>query len=154
MVFGLIVAMIIMEPFMQFFATTYFNTLNTVTSDTLFGIVTFVFMVIVYGAMCWMVVNMVLNAITAVPNGIMRVIGGMEGTNMRSGQEMGQNTKGAAMIAMNKTVDAVQHGKGAAHQAGQAKYQQAMMNRDRGDVKESRGGKDGASDAQTQNKPR
>lgn len=81
LVFGLIVAMLIMTPFMQFFSTAFFNTMNTATADTLFGIVTFVFMVILYGAMCWMVINMVLHAITAVPNGIMRVIGGMEGTN-------------------------------------------------------------------------
>lgn len=127
LVFGLIVAMLIMTPFMQFFSTAFFNTMNTATADTLFGIVTFVFMVILYGAMCWMVINMVLHAITAVPNGIMRVIGGMEGTNMRSGAEMAQNVKGGAMIAMNKTVDAVQHGKQAAHAAGERKFQEKML---------------------------
>lgn len=68
-----------------------------------------------------------IHAITAVPNGIMRVIGGMEGTNMRSGQEMAQNVKGGAMIAMNKTVDAAQAGKNAAHQAKERKYQEKML---------------------------
>lgn len=144
LVFGLIVSMVIMTPFMQFFSTAYFNALNTTTADTLFGIVTFVFTVILYGAMCWMVVNMILHAITAVPNGIMRVIGGMEGTNMRSGQEMAQNVKGGAMIAMNKTVDAVQHGKGAAHQASERKFQDSMMNKGLGDAKDDKGGDAGA----------
>lgn len=57
----------------------------------------------------------------------MRVIGGMEGTNMRSGAEMAQNVKGGAMIAMNKTVDAVQHGKQAAHSAAERSFQEKML---------------------------
>jgi hypothetical protein len=126
-----------MTPFMEFFSTTFFNALNTMTSDTLFGLVTFVFTIIVYGAMCWMVINMVLHAITAVPNGIMRVIGGMEGTNMRSGQEMAQNVKGGAMIAMNKTVDAAQAGKQTAHAAAERQFQKKMLQNQEG------GGKDG-----------
>lgn len=83
----------------------------------------------------------------------MRVIGGMEGTNMRSGAEMAQNVKGGAMIAMNKTVDAVQHGKGAAHQASERKFQDQMMNKGLGGAKDGRGGDAGAGKKNTNNQP-
>jgi hypothetical protein len=82
----------------------------------------------------------------------MRVIGGMEGTNMRSGQEMAQNVKGGAMIAMNKTVDAVQTGKNAAHQAKERKYQDTMMNKGLGDAKDDKGGGAGAGDKNGKNR--
>jgi hypothetical protein len=58
-----------------------------------------------------MSVNMVLNAITIVPNGIMRVIGGMEGTNMQLGKEMSSGVKSGLMIGATKTIDAVQSGR-------------------------------------------
>ena len=49
---------------------------------------------------------MILNAITVVPNGIMRVIGGMEGTNAHLGKEMSGGVKAGMMMGVNKTVDA------------------------------------------------
>lgn len=36
---------------------------------------------------------MSLHAISAIPNGVMRVIGGMQGSNMEQGKEMGQNVQ-------------------------------------------------------------
>ncbi len=133
--------MIIMTPFMQFFSSAFFNALNTMTTDTLFGIATFIFTIIVYAAMCWMVINMILHAIIQVPNGIMRLIGGMDGTNMRAGQEMESSVKGAVMIGMNKTVDAAQAGKGAMRNKREQKYQEAMMKK--------QGGGDGSGGAMT-----
>jgi hypothetical protein len=106
LVFGLIVTMLILTPFMQFFSTSFFNAFSTTTADSVTGLVAFFVMIFIYGAMCWMVINMVLNAITIVPNGIMRVIGGMEGTNAHLGKEMSSGVKAGMMMGVNKTVDA------------------------------------------------
>lgn len=51
---------------------------------------------------------MSLHAISAVPNGVMRVIGGMQGTNMEMGKEMGENIRGVALTGAHKTVGAIQ----------------------------------------------
>ncbi len=53
---------------------------------------------------------MVLNAITVVPNGIMRVIGGMEGTNVKLGQDMSSGVKSGLMIGATRAISAVQAG--------------------------------------------
>jgi hypothetical protein len=106
LVFGLIVTMLLLTPFMQFFSSAFFNAFDTTTADSVFGLVTYFATIFVYGAMCWMVINMILNAITIVPNGIMRVIGGMEGTNAHVGKEMSGGVKAGLMMSVNKTVDA------------------------------------------------
>jgi hypothetical protein len=111
LIFGLLASMLILTPFMQFFSTTFFNAMSTITSEGISGATTFVFVFIVYGSLCWMVINMVLNAITIVPNGIMRVIGGMEGTNMHLGKEMSSNVKSGLMIGATKAIDAAQAGR-------------------------------------------
>ncbi len=54
---------------------------------------------------------MVLNAITVVPNGIMRVIGGMEGTNVKLGQDMSSGVKSGLMIGATRAIDAAQAGR-------------------------------------------
>jgi hypothetical protein len=56
------------------------------------------------------------------------------------------------LIAMNKTVDAAQAGKNAAHQAKERKYQDSMMDKNRGDVTADKGGKTGDGEKNGKNR--
>lgn len=110
MVFGLIIAIIIADPILNFVASQFFHALATTGEDSLKLLVAYVMKLVLFTVVCWIAVNYTFKAINSVPNGVMRWIGGMAGSNSDMGEGVGENTKAIVVAGAHKMTGSLQMG--------------------------------------------
>lgn len=93
MVFGFIVAVIIVDPLLNVISWMYFPAFSSMTVDSSAGLITLIMKIIIYAVICWMVINFAFKAITSVPTGVMKWIGGMAGHNSEMAESLGENAR-------------------------------------------------------------
>ena len=93
MVFGFIVAVIIVDPILNVVSWMYFPAFASSTADSSAGPITLIMKIIIYAVICWMVINFAFKAITSVPTGVMKWIGGMAGHNSEMAESLGDNAR-------------------------------------------------------------
>lgn len=119
MVFGLIIAIIIADPLLNFVASQFFHALATTGEDSTKLLIAWLMKIILFTVVCWIAVNFTFKAINSVPNGVMRWIGGMSGSNSDMGESVGENTRAMVVAGSHKMTGALQMG-GAANKAKDA----------------------------------
>lgn len=131
MVFGFIVAVIIVDPLLNVISWMYFPAFSSATADAVSGPITFVMKIIIYVVICWTVVNFSFKAITSVPAGVMKWIGGMAGHNSEMAEGVGENSRMAVVAGIHQTQGAFRAAGGAARQYA-SKYREGLMNKEGG----------------------
>lgn len=110
MVFGFIVAVLIVDPMLNIISWMYFPAFASSTADSSSGLITLVMKIIIYTVICWMVVNFSFKAITTVPSGVMKWIGGMAGQNSDMAESMGENTRQIVVAGTHQVQGGVRAG--------------------------------------------
>lgn len=111
MVFGFIVAVIIVDPMLNIISWMYFPAFSSATADSTAGPITLTMMIIIYVVICWMCVNFAFKAITTVPAGVMSWIGGVPGdTHTNMAESMGDNTRSVVIAGAHQIQGAVRAG--------------------------------------------
>ncbi len=131
MVFGFIVAVIIVDPLLNVISWMYFPAFSSATADAVSGPITFVMKIIIYVVICWTVVNFSFKAITSVPAGVMKWIGGMAGHNSEMAEGVGENSRMAVVAGIHQTQGAFRAAGGAARQYA-SKYREGLMSKEGG----------------------
>lgn len=111
MVFGLIIAIIIADPILNFVATQFFHAFASTGEDSMKLLVAWIMKLVIFTVVCWIAVNFTFKAINSVPNGVMRWIGGMAGSNSDMGESVGENTRAMVVAGSHKMTGALQMGK-------------------------------------------
>lgn len=94
MVFGLIVAMAISDVLLNFIASQFYTAMASVLSaESTVGVVSWVMAIIIFTTLCWMAINFTFKAISSVPTGVMRWLGGMQGSNTEMAEGLGENAR-------------------------------------------------------------
>lgn len=93
MVFGFIVAVIVVDPMLNVISWMYFPAFASSTADSASGLITLIMKIIIYAVICWMAINFAFKAITSVPTGVMKWIGGMAGHNSEMAESMGDSAR-------------------------------------------------------------
>jgi len=117
MVFGFIIAVIIVDPLLNVISWMYFPAFSSATVDAASGPITLLMKIIIYVVICWMTVNFAFKAISTVPSGVMKWIGGMPGQNSEMAEGIGENSRMAVVSGVHQVQGAAR----AAHGAGMSK---------------------------------
>lgn len=129
MVFGFIVAVIIVDPLLNVISWMYFPAFSSATADAVSGPITFLMKIIIYVVICWTVVNFSFKAITSVPAGVMKWIGGMAGHNSEMAEGVGENSRMAVVAGVHQTQGAFRAAGGAARQYA-SKYREGLVSKE------------------------
>lgn len=122
MVFGFIVAVIVVDPLLNVISWMYFPAFSSATADSFAGPITLIMKVIIYVVVCWITVNFAFKAISTVPSGVMKWIGGMPGQNSDMAEGVGENSRMAVVAGVHQT-------QGAFRAAGSATREYANIRR-------------------------
>lgn len=102
MVFGLIVAMVIVDPLLNVISAMYLPAFQTTIEGSLSFVISYVMKLILYATLCWIAINFTFKAITSVPEGAMEWLGGHRGHNSGMAEELGENVKGTVVMGVHK----------------------------------------------------
>ena len=142
MVFGFIVAVIIVDPLLNVISWMYFPAFASSTSDAIGGPLTLIMKIVIYVVICWMVVNFAFKAISTVPSGVMKWIGGMPGQNTDMAEGLGENSRMAVVAGVHQVQGAGRVAGASAREA--RKNIQEIRQRKSGQGKNMQPGRDGS----------
>lgn len=108
MVFGLIAAIIMVDPLLNFIAGQFYPSFATVVEDTVTGPISWAMKIIMFAVLCWMSVNMTFKAINSVPNGAMQMLGGRHGSYSEMGESLGENARSIVVAGAHKMTGSVE----------------------------------------------
>jgi conjugal transfer/type IV secretion protein DotA/TraY len=87
MVFGLLGAFVICEPFMRFLVSSFWNAAESVQSESVHGLPSLALVVAIFVTLGVTMINRLFSMIHVVPNTVMRWLGGMGSSHDRSEQD-------------------------------------------------------------------
>lgn len=108
MVFGLIAAVIMVDPLLNFIAGQFYPSFSTVVEDTVTGPISWAMKIIMFAVLCWMSVNMTFKAINSVPSGAMQMLGGRQGSYSEMGESLGENARSIVVAGAHKMTGSVE----------------------------------------------
>lgn len=108
MVFGLIAAIIIVDPMLNIIASMFYPAFATVTADAMTGPITWVMKIIMFAVLCWIAINFTFKAINSVPAGVMKWIGGMQGSNAEMGESLGETSRTIVVAGAHKMAGSIE----------------------------------------------
>jgi conjugal transfer/type IV secretion protein DotA/TraY len=75
MIVGLVMSMMVLDPFLRFISTPFWNTMNTVNAGNAVGFITIVAFILIYVGFCVSLVHRMFTFIHLIPNSVLRWIG-------------------------------------------------------------------------------
>lgn len=125
MVIGLIISMLMIDPFLRFASSIFFNAFDTTTADSITGIVSILALVFIYCGFCLGLVNRCFAIIHIFPNSVLRWVGA-HASGHDQGNQADSDIHNTVLAYFNRGQDVARRASGASKNSLKPKQQIAQ----------------------------